>query len=161
MEIVQRTVSVACHRQALLNTYRNSLYSSCVDWRGPLSYQIMNHLTFPEDGDKKKLINVFAVLGRHFKSTQSVPQSWYKLGIVYSSQCKDEMEFLNKLKDIAADCSFSNKEEVIKFLFLIHNTNQRVKDYLIEHMKPENTIADVLQLAKTVKSTVQMETLSK
>ena len=49
----------------------------------------------------------------------------------------------------------------MKFLFLIHNTNVRVKDYLIEDMKPENTLADGLQLAKTVESTVQMETLSK
>ena len=71
------------------------------------------------------------------------------------------MEFLNKLKDVAADCSCSNKDEVIKFLFLIHNTNERVKDYLIEHRKPEKTLAIVLQLAKTLESTVQMENLSK
>ena len=55
----------------------------------------------------------------HFKPTQSVLQSWYQLGSVYSSQCKNQMEFMNKLKDVAADCSFSNKEEVIKFLFLM------------------------------------------
>ena len=70
------------------------------------------------------------------------------------------MKFLNKLKDIAAHCSFSNKDKVIKFLFLIHNTNERVKDYWIEHMKPENTLSNALQLANTVESTVQMETLS-
>ena len=50
------------------------------------------------------------------------------------------MEFLNKLKDVATECSFSNKEEVTKFLFLIHNTSERVKDYLTEQMKPENTL---------------------
>ena len=110
---------------------------------------------FPEDKDKKKLINVFEVLGGHFKPTQSVLQSWYQLGSAYSSQCKDQTEFLNKLKDIATDCSFSNKEEVIKFLFLIHNTNERDEDYLIEHLKPENTLATVVQLTKIVESTVK------
>ena len=71
------------------------------------------------------------------------------------------MEFLNKLKDVAADCSCTNKDKAIKFFFLIHNTNKRVKDYLIEHMHPENTLANVLQSAKTVDSTDQTETLSK
>ena len=80
---------------------------------------------------------------------------------MYSGQCKNQMEFLSKQKTVAADCSFSNKEEVIKFLFLIHYTNERVNDYLIEHIKLKNSLAYVLQLAKTVESTVQMETLSK
>ena len=71
------------------------------------------------------------------------------------------MKFLNKLKDVAADCSFTNKNKVIKFLFLIHNTNEGVKDYLIEHMKPDNTLVNVLQLAKTDESTVQREIISK
>ena len=47
---------------------------------------------------------------------------------------------------------------MIKFLFY---TNERVIDYMIEHMKPKNTLANVLQLAKTVESIVQTETLSK
>ena len=95
--------------------------------------------------DKKNLLNVLEVLGGHFKPTHSVLQSWCQLGSVYSSQCKDQMEFLIKLKDVAADCSFLNKKEVIKVLFLIHNINERVKDYLIENTKPENTLANVLQ----------------
>ena len=132
-----------------------------LNWMGPPSYQIFNNLTFPEDKDKKKLTNVLDILCGHFKPTQSVLQSWYQLGSVYSSQHKDQMEFLNKLKDVAADCSFTNKDKVIKFLFLIHHTNERVKDYLIEHMKPDNTLGNVLQLAKTVETTVQTETLSK
>ena len=127
-----------------------------LNWMGPHSYQIFNSLMFPEDKDKKKLTNVLEVVGEHFKPTQSVLQSWYQLGSVYSSQCNDQMEFLNKLKNVAADCSLSNKDEVIKFLFLIHITNERVKDYLIEHIMPENTLPDVLHL-----NTVQMETLSK
>ena len=108
-----------------------------LNWMSPHSDQIFNTLRFPEDRDKQKLIGVLEILGGHFKPTQSVLQSWYQLDYVYISQCKDQMEFWNKVKDVATGCSFSNKEEVIKFLFLIHKTTGRVKDYLIEYMKPE------------------------
>ena len=149
MEIVQRTESVSSHRCALLNAYRTSSYSSCVKLDGSMFISDLQLLTFPEDKDKKKLTYVLEVLGGHFKPTQSVLQRWYQLGSVYSSQGKDQMEFLNKLKGLAADCSFSNKDKVIKFLFLIHNTNEPVKAHLIKHMKPpKNTLADVLQSAK-------------
>ena len=57
--------------------------------------------------------------------------------------------------------SFANKDEIVKFLFLILNINERVKDQLIEKMKPSDTLTDILQLAKIVESMVQMETLSK
>ena len=50
--------------------------------------------------------------------------------------------------DVANDCSFANKDEIVKFLFLIHNTNERVKDQLIEKMKMMYTLTDILQLAK-------------
>ena len=68
---------------------------------------------------------------------------------------------MSKLCDVAHDCSFANKDEIVKFLFLIHNTNERVKDQLIEKMKTMDTLTDILQLAKTVESMVKMETLSK
>ena len=64
---------------------------------------------------------------------------------------------MSKLHNAAKDCSFAKKDEIIKFLFLIHNT----KDQLIEKMKSMDIPTDILQLAKTVESTVQMETLSK
>ena len=44
---------------------------------------------------------------------------------------------------------------------IIHNANDRVEDQLIEKIKTMDTLAEMLQLAKTVESTVQMETLSK
>ena len=56
---------------------------------------------FPEE-DKKELIDVLEVLGGHFK----LHNQFFKVGInlvVCSDQCKDKTEFLNKLKDVAAD----------------------------------------------------------
>ena len=97
---------------------------------------------------------------KHFKPTQSALQSWYQLGYIYSSQCKDQTEFMSKLCNVANNCSFANRDEIVKFLFLTHNTNKRVNDELIEKMKTIDTLADIFQLAETVESTVQTDTLS-
>ena len=68
---------------------------------------------------------------------------------------------MSKLHDVANDCSFANKYEIVKFLFLAYNINERVKDQLIEKVKTKDTLTDILQLAKTVESMMHMETLSK
>ena len=68
---------------------------------------------------------------------------------------------MSKLHGIANSCSFENKDEIVKYLFIIHNTNDRVKDQLIKKMKTTDTLVDIVHLAKIVKSTFQTETLSK
>ena len=88
---------------------------------------------------KVKTSNVLFMFEKHFKPTQSVLHSWYQLGSIYSSQCKDQTEFMSTLHDVSNDCSFANKDEIVKFLILIHNTNKRVKDQLIEKMKTMET----------------------
>ena len=124
--------------------------TAILNWLGPKSYQVFDNLNFEAERKEK-----------HFKPTQSVLQSQYQLGSIYLSQCKDQTEFMSKLCDVANDCRFANKDEIVKILFLIHNTNERVKDQLIEKIKTVVTLTDILQLAKTVELTVQMETLSK
>ena len=64
----------------------------------------------------------------YFKPTQSIILSWYQLGNLTSASCKNQTEFMNRLLDIASKCEFSNKDEVVKYLFMIYNTNTRVKD---------------------------------
>ena len=129
---------------------------------GPRSYQVFNNLTFDAEGkDKSKKDDVLFMFEKYFKPTQSILQSWYQLGSIYSNQCKDQTELMSKLCDVANDCSFPKKDEIVKFLFHIHNTNETVKDQLIEKMKTTNSLTDILQLAKTVESKLQTETLSK
>ena len=70
----------------------------------------------------------------YFKPTQSLFQSWYQLGGQYSSSFKSQMDFMLKLKEIANDCSFTNSDEVVKFLFLTHNQNSRVKDAPLDNL---------------------------
>ena len=66
-----------------------------------------------------------------------------------------------KLKDIANDCSFTNSDEVVKFLFLTHNQNSRIKDAVMDKMKGTSTLTECLAMAKTVESTIETEKLSK
>ena len=100
--------------------------AAVLNWLGPKTYQVFHNLNFnAECKDKTKIGDVMFMFEKHFKPTQSVLQSWYQLGSIYSSQCKDQNEFMSKLCDIANDCSFENKDEIVKFLFLIHNTNEQ------------------------------------
>ena len=134
--------------------------SAVLNWLGLKSYQVFNNLNSDAEGkDKSKIDDVLFMFEKHFKPTLSVLQLCYQLGSIYSSQ--DHTEYISKLCDVANDWSFANKDEIVKFLFLIHNTNERVKDQLIDKMKTTDTLTDILQLAKTVELIVQMETLSK
>ena len=66
-------------------------------------------------------------------------QSWYKLGSLYSSNCKDQTEFMMRIKELVGEGGFRKKDEVIKFLFVILNTNPKVREYLVDKGDPTNT----------------------
>ena len=104
---------------------------------GPKSCQVLNNLNSDAEGKDKSKIDDLCMFGKHFKPTQSVLQLWYQLGFRYSSHCKDQTEFMLKVHEVANNCNFANKDEIVKFLFLIHNTNERVKDQLIDKMKTQ------------------------
>ena len=88
---------------------------------------MFNNLKFDAEGkDKSKIDDVLFMFEKHFKPTRSVLQSWFQLGSTYSSQCKDQIEVMSKLHDVANDCGFANKDDIVKLLFLIHNTNEMV-----------------------------------
>ena len=116
---------------------------------------MFNNLNFDTEGKDKSKIDVI-----------SNPHSLYSncgtnLVPYIQANVKTKPEFVSKLHDVANDCSFADKDEIVNFLFLIHNTKERVKDQWIEKMRTMNTITNIFHLAKAVESTVQMETLSK
>ena len=39
---------------------------------------------------------------------------------------KTRLTFMNKVNEIASECGFTTKDEVVKLLFLIHNQDSRV-----------------------------------
>ena len=58
--------------------------------------------------------------------------SWYNLGALHSHHCKDQADFMSQLRSLSNDCAFTNADEVVKFLFLIHNSHKRVQDQFLK-----------------------------
>ena len=109
----------------------------------------------------RQMFNMYSMYLKLTSSQQSLFQSWYQLGGQYSSSFKSQTDFMLKLKEIANNCSFTNSNEVVKFLFLTHNQNSRVKDALLDKMKGTSTLTECLTIAKTVENTIGTEKPSK
>ena len=83
------------------------------------------------------------------------------LDSIYSGQFKCQHDFLNRLKEVARDCSFMNVDEIIHFLFLTHNQNTRVREELLKTMKTTDSLHNALQIACLAEGTMHSEELSK
>ena len=69
--------------------------AAVLNWLGLKSYQVFNNLNFDVEGkDKCTIDDVLFMFEKHFKPSQSVLQLWYQLGTLYSSQCKDQTEYI-------------------------------------------------------------------
>ena len=135
-------------------------------------YSIMNakmkvatySLIFPEEGPNKKECNkledVLDVFEAHFTPLQSMIHSWYNLGALHSHHCKDQSDFMSRLRNLAKECGFTNQDKVVKFLFLIHNSHRHVQDQLLKEITQASTINDCLQSARRVEAIIQSEKLT-
>ena len=108
---------------------------------------------------------MFNMYSKHLKLTLNQHSLSFRAGINLVDntpvRSKSQTDFMLKLKEIANDCSFTNSDEVVKFLLLTHNQNARVKDALLDKMKGTSTLTECLTIAKTVESTIETEKLSK
>ena len=66
-----------------------------------------------------------------------------------------------RLRDIVKDCQFKKPDEIVKFLFLTHNQNQKVREELLKSMKEGNGLNDILGYARLVEGKQHSEHLSK
>ena len=66
-----------------------------------------------------------------------------------------------KLCECVRECSFEKPDEVVKFLFLMHNQNACVCEELLKSMKDSNGLNDILGYACFVEGTQHSESLSK
>ena len=105
--------------------------------------------------------HVLKAFEKYFKPDQNQFHSWYTLGSINSRQFKCQNEFLNRLKEVARDCSFTNADEIIRFLFLTHNQNTRVREDLLKTMKTTDSLHDALQIAHLAEGTMHSEELSR
>ena len=88
------------------------------NWFGDHSHELINTIEFSGGKSKDFLTDVIEQFESYFKPSQSTFQSWYEL---YSSQFKNQNDFVNKLLDVSKDCELDNPNELVKFLFLVHN----------------------------------------
>ena len=138
---------------------KESKCGAILNWMGDEAFPIYHNLPISADDkkDPKKLLDGFL---DYFKPEQNVYQSWYTLGSLYSGQFKSQGDFYNKLQQVVCECSFTNADEVVKFLFLTHNQDKRVHEDLLKQMKETTTLSDMVRIAKTTESMVHSETLS-
>ena len=111
-----------------------------LNWFGDRLYELINTIEFFPGKNKDVLTDVIEQFESYFKPSQSTFQSWYELGSLYSSQFKNQNDFLNKLLDVSKDCELDNSNELVKFLFLVHNQNSHVCENLLKEMKSDSTL---------------------
>ena len=136
--------------------------AAILGWLGDKGHQVYASLDWVALGKNKKLYkHVLEAFESYFKPMQTIMHSWYQLGNIYSSQCKDQTEFMTRLKELSKETGFKEPDELTKFLFVIHNTDSKVREYLIDKGDPTKTCTEFLAMARSVESMVKTETLSR
>ena len=136
--------------------------AAILGWLGDKGHQVYASLDWAALGKNKKLYkHVLEAFESYFKPMQTIMHSWYQLGNIYSSQCKDQTEFMTRLKELSKETGFKEPDELTKFLFVIHNTDSKVREYLIDKGDPTKTCTEFLAMARSVESIVKTETLSR
>ena len=133
---------------------------SILNWLVIEAYPIYDNLPIT-DAQKQDPEQLLAAFEKYFKPECNVFQSWYTLGSIYSNAFKSQSEFYHKLNTVVNDCQFDNKEEIVKFLFLTHNQNTRVREHLLKEMQDTTSVTDMLQMARMCEGTMHSKELSK
>ena len=89
--------------------------------------------------------------------------AWYRIGTTFSdsSEIKTQLDFMCRLKDLASQSEFTNSDEVVKFLFLIHNKHSEVKQELLKCVTKDTTLGQCLEYARNIEGNLQSVKLSK
>ena len=130
---------------------------SILNWLGVEAYPTYDNLFISEE-DKKdptKLLDAF-----EFKPERNIFQSWYALGSIYGGAFKTHSEFYHKLNCVANNSNFTNKDDIVKFLYLTHNQNTKVHEHLSKELTDKISLADMLKMARVCEDTVHYEKIS-
>ena len=73
---------------------------------------------------------------------------------------KPDLNSITNLNSVANDCNFTNKDEIVKFLYLTHNQNTRVREHLLKELTDTNSLVDML-MAHVCEGTVHSKEISK
>ena len=94
-----------------------------LNWLGDLKFMVISYGLPPQT---KMILKVLKAFEDYFRPAQNKYHCWYSLGGIYSSQFKSQSEFMVKLRECVRECLFEKPDEVVKFLFLMHNQNAHV-----------------------------------
>ena len=127
-----------------------------LDWLGQTAYQL--HDDFDYTGaSKDKLADVLEKCNNYFKPQHNMIHAWYHIGTAFSdiTDIKTQSDFIYRLKDLTKQCEFTNSDEVVKFLLLIHNKHAEVKRELLKHVTKETTLNQCLEYAYNIEGNLQ------
>ena len=132
-----------------------------LNWLGDNVHEVYENLHWGDATHKDNPDHIPKAFEKYFKPEQNQFHSWYTLGSIYSGQFKCQHNFLNRIKEVARDCSFMNVDEIIWFLFLTHNQDTKVREELLKMMKTTDSHQDALQIVHLAEGTMHLEELSK
>ena len=66
-----------------------------------------------------------------------------------------------RLRDVIKDCQFEKPDEIVQFLFLMHNQNAKVREELLKSMEDTDQLYDILAYARLVEGNQHSKHLSK
>ena len=116
---------------AFSGTYRSNSNDAKVGailiWMGDSAFEVYNNFIWDSPADKNDPGKVLTQFENYFKPAQNVYHCWYMLRGLYSSQFKSQSDFMIRLSDVVKDCQFKKPDEIVKFLFLTHNQNPKVR----------------------------------
>ena len=128
---------------------------------GDSTFEVYNNFVWGLPAFKNDPDKVLTQFENYFKLAQNVYYCWYMLRGLYSSQFKSQSDFMIRLRDIVKDCQFEKPDEIVKFLFLTHNQNPKVREELLKSMKEGDGLNDILGYARLVEGKQHSERLSK
>ena len=125
--------------------------ATVLNWLGKAACQL--HDEFNSAGaNKDKLSDVLDRFKAYSRPQHNMIHAWYRIGSTFSdsNEIKTQSDFMYRLKDLASQCEFTNADEVVKFLFLIHNKHFEVKQELLKCVTKDTTLGQCLEYAYNI-----------
>ena len=140
---------------------RNAKVGVILNWLGNTAFEIYDNFMWTATTDKDDPLKFLKAFEDYFKPVQNKYHCWYPLSGIYSSQFKSQSELMVKLRECVRECLFEKPDEVVKFLFLMHNQNACVCEELLKSMKDSDALSDILGYAHLVEGMQHSESLLK
>ena len=139
------------------NNSNDAKVGAILNWMGDSAFEVYNNFVWDLPADKDDPNKVLTQFKNYFKPAQNVYHCWYMLRGLNSSQFKSQSDLMIRLRDVVKDCQFKKPDEIVKFLFLTHNQNPKVREELLKSMKEGDGLNDILDYARLVEGNQHSE----